>query len=93
MKKTAPFLAVKIFCVKHFYLKSDTNTNLSHHSSSAFTNIYDVSIAVFGYLPRSFHHNIGYSKGCVPHEDEWASNLVVSDLLSETKSSRFKSGC
>ena len=37
--------------------------NLFCQSLSGFTNIYEVSIAVFGHLWRSFHHFVSYSKG------------------------------
>ena len=44
------------------------NTNLSGQRLSAFTNIFDVPIAVFGYLRGSLYHIVSHSKGCVPYE-------------------------
>ena len=38
------------------------NMNLAGQSLSAFTKIYDVSIAVFGHVCRSLHCIVSYSK-------------------------------
>lgn len=46
------------------------STDLSSQILSAFTNIYDVSIRVFGHLWKMLHHIMSYSKDCMPYEGE-----------------------
>lgn len=45
------------------------NKNLYQQILSAFTDIYDVPIALLGHL-RSLYHIASSSKGCVPYQGE-----------------------